>query len=313
MSSKEPQAPPLSHKGSVAISIKTVPSQGSASNREREKDVSPEMMKLQKLFEKFYGTGHTTSTWEKSKRKLLRSLTLQTFVGAVTSGVTLYILITIWFMLFTNAKVIYTFPTNYSTSGAPQTIDVKSPFLTEIKYAMDAFTYYSNGIVLLIIGGLCGFYTLRAPYQSRLFRYFVGSLIFLLAALAIIVGPFFGLTARNSETEVKLLDNDANYAYDQSIKGSIKYFENRQCDGIEKAVMGRDPKEADEMRAFCRLLSRLVFIYYFMGVTVILPVLGIIVCWLQIIINRKVWNMKAVRRPKERTDKQKQADRCQKD
>jgi len=271
--------------------------------------VSPEFLQLQKLLDKFYGT-KSTSDWEKSKRRILQSVSFHTFVGGTTSGVTLYILVSIWFMLFTHAKVIYTFPLNVTSPGALKTIDVKSPFLGEVKYGLEAFSYYSNGCIVMIIGGLCGFYTLTAPYQTRALRYFAISFIFLLSAIVLIVGPVYSLMAKNTEDETKLLDRDAGLAYDRSIQGSIHYFKNRQCDTIGRAVLGRDSKEADEMKAFCSLISRLVIIYHFMAFTAIVPILGAILCWLQIAINMKVWNAKSIRRAKARTKEQKQADMC---
>jgi len=308
------QAPPpplTSKETSASVAMKSAPSQGPPPPPpgKEKNDVSPEILKMQKLFEKFTGRDDSRSNWEKTKRKFLRSLSFHAFVGATASGIILYILVSIWFMLLTHAKVVYTFPTNFTTSDA-QTIDVKSPFLSEVKYGLETFSYYSNGCILMIIGGVCCFHSLTAPYHSRAIRFFGVSLLLLLTTFTLIVGPVLSLTTVNTELEAKLLDQDSNFAYEQSIKGSITYFQHRQCDIIGRAVKGHEKKEADEMRGFCNLLSRLVYIYHFMAATAIIPLFGAIVCWLQIAINRKVWNVKTIRRAKARTKEQKQADRC---
>ncbi|CAL8125844.1 unnamed protein product [Orchesella dallaii] len=282
----------------------------------KERKVHPEQGKIDKMFDVIYGDYKVDyGFWTTRRRLRLNYISQRIFFMCAIAGIILTVLTILWKMILVDIQNIYEakIANGSVPAAAMDSVKVRTPFVEDIKLAKEALQFYLFGACLLAIGGMWSYVTMDEELQLRVVFYCFSLIIMILSTAAMIVGPLFPMRAHNSDEETQSLDKNEYLARQQAVLGSIKYFRSRQCADIDKATAGLDEEKAFQMRTFCNLITRLLATFHLMWFTTVIPVLGFIMSLLQIIVNKKYWNMRKACQYKERTPQQILEDRCTKD
>ncbi|ODN00854.1 A-kinase anchor protein 7 isoform gamma [Orchesella cincta] len=278
--------------------------------------VHPEQEKLDKMFEIMYRDHEVKHGFWSTKRRLrLNYISQRIFFLCAIAGIILTLVTLVWKVMLVEVKNIYQVKVvDPSSPMTESTVEVRTPFIDDIKLLKQGLQCYLLGACLLAIGGIWSYVTMDEDFNLRVMLYFFNIIILILSTAAMVLGPLFPMMTTNSNDEAKSLDKNEYMSREQAVMGSIKYFRSSQCADIDKATAGLADKEKEfGMRTFCDIIKGIIVMFHFMWFTTLFPILAIIVSLLQIIVNKKYWDMRKLCQYKDRTPEQIKADMCTKD